>query len=99
MPRNSTKKARPASAPQVDQTTYDKFVANMKHYEIVEMSPEDPWATLRCPKSDCKQEFKVKRKEYKESKPQIGRSCPYCFRTSALPGAEITAENLNRGRG
>jgi hypothetical protein len=95
MPRRSTK--RPESAPQVDRSTYEQYVANMKHYEVIDLE-DDEWGVLRCPKKDCKGEFKVQRDKFKDSKPQIGRSCPYCFRTSALPGTEITAENLNRGR-
>lgn len=96
MPPRST--SRPVSAPQVSDDTYKQYVKNMKNYDVIDLEDDD-WGVLRCPKKDCKGEFKVKRTQFKESKPQIGRSCPYCFRTSALPGVEITAEGLNRGRG
>lgn len=68
----------------------------MKHYEVVEMEEGGEWATLECPRSDCGEEFKVKRKEFKESRKQIGRSCPYCFRPSAIPGAKISKANLEK---
>jgi hypothetical protein len=97
MPRNSTKEnSRPESAPRVHSDTYMEFIRNVKNYEVIEL--DDKWGTLRCPKKDCKGEFKVIREKFKDSKPSIGRSCPYCFRTSALPGAEVTAEGMNRGR-
>jgi hypothetical protein len=66
----------------------------MKHYEVTEQEAGEEWATLRCPRSDCEEEFKVRRKPFKESRKQIGRSCPYCFRPSAIPGAEINRANL-----
>lgn len=84
--------------PGVDPKVYKEYVKNMKHYEVIELDDDGEWGTLRCPKKDCKGEFKVKRKQYKECRPQVGRSCPYCFRTSGKPGEEITAESLNVGR-
>lgn len=69
---------------------FKSWVAEVKHYEVV--SKNGAWGTLRCPK--CKNEFKVKRKEWKECRPHIGRSCPYCFRTSAKPGTKITEEAM-----
>jgi aspartate carbamoyltransferase regulatory subunit len=90
MPRDSTEPYR------VQSDAYAEYVKNMKHYEVIDLEGE--WGVLRCPKSDCKGEFKVKRKQFKESKESIGRSCPYCFRTSAKPEEEITAEGLNRGK-
>lgn len=92
MPRSSTKKKtkEPGSA-------YSKVIAEMKHYEVVELDEDGVWGTLRCPKDDCEGEFKVKREDWKNSRESIGRSCPYCFRTSAKPGTEITAAGLSPG--
>jgi aspartate carbamoyltransferase regulatory subunit len=95
MPRSSTKKK--ASKKGSSSPSYEKFVSQLKHYEVVDMDEDGIWATLRCPKKDCAEEFKVKRKEFKESKTSIGRSCPYCFRTNIVPGVEITSAGLNPG--
>lgn len=82
MPRRSTKKLTP----------FQELVREMKNYEVIELDGE--WGHLRCPRSDCEEDFKVKRKEFKESRRQVGRSCPYCFRPSAIPGAKISEDTV-----
>lgn len=76
-------------------TEYDpiaELVKEMKHYEVIDL--EEEWGHLKCPRSDCEGEFKVIRKEFKESRRQVGRSCPYCFRVSAVPGSKISKETV-----
>jgi hypothetical protein len=83
MPRSTTKR------------DMGKRVLDVKHFEVVDMSKGDPWATLRCPRKDCKGEFKVERKRFKESREHaVGRSCPYCFRVSGLPGADLSVNSV-----
>lgn len=67
--------------------TTKKYLRGMKHFEVIDVDGD--LGTLRCPKKDCGGEFTVNREQFKNSRPSAGRSCPYCFRPSIVPGQKI----------
>lgn len=61
------------------------MTTSLKEFTVTQVDGE--WGWLQCPRHDCKGEFAVERKKFKECNGEIvTRACPYCFRVSLIPG-------------
>lgn len=64
---------------------WEKVQRALKPYVIITNNKEKGTATLQCPRKDCEGKFQVVVEDFKRL-PDKTRPCPYCFRTSLVPG-------------
>lgn len=65
-----------------------RYVSSLPPFTAKKSSDYPEWLIVYCHHDDCighEVGFLVHRKSWYKSRPQIGRSCPYCFRTGRLP--------------
>ena len=64
------------------------LTSKLAPYTAKKSSDYPEWLIVYCHHDDCPGHevgFLVHRKTWYKSMPQIGRSCPYCFRVGRLP--------------
>lgn len=74
--------------PRLKVTDENQFVSTLPAYDAKKSSDYPEWLIVYCHHEDCvghEVGFLVHRKSWYNSRPQIGRSCPYCFRVGRLP--------------
>lgn len=62
-----------------------QFADLLPHYLARRSSDFPEWLIVTCPREECGLDFLVHRKQWYNSSPKLGRSCPYCFMANRIP--------------